>query len=87
MARPEKIIKKEIPFKVKGWQLMALHAHGNTICRASWPYDKIIEAFKGHNMEVEVYEQQVCYGGYETLTIVNTQHPKYDYIVGGINHE
>lgn len=74
-------------FRVKGWQLLALHQYVNTICRAHWGREEIIETFRNRGVEVELYNQfRHSLGGYNSYIVVNKQHKNYKYIVGGMEN-
>lgn len=83
----EQIINMNTVFRVKGWQLIALEQYGNTLCRAHWPVDEIVEAFAKRGMTVELYRRPYQFtSGYKSYIIVNAQHRNYAVIIGGLEH-
>ena len=71
--------------RAKTFQILALQEHGNTICRAHWTKEEIQEAFAKRGVNVDVYMQSSeDTGGYDTYTLVNRDHARYDYITGGM---
>lgn len=87
LSRKPKRLKKvqNVECRAKGYQAMALLEHGNTICRAHWDKEQIIEAFKKRDIDVEVYRPSYDYiGGAEIYILVNRNHERYEYITGGM---
>ena len=82
-------VKKErdVPCRIKTYQMVALMEYGNTVCRAHWTEEQVIEAFKKRGADVEVRKMDGNdLGGCDLYIVVNCNHKGYNHLTGGRKH-